>query len=191
VVLNPVSAINTSADVLSSTPAALPERIWLFPIENAAFPERSTWPNTSAEVRNAAPPEALMAGELGAVGQKVLFRPCTEPAVITTGMAVPPPTMRKLTLSTKTPEPAPVALTTSERPEPVAYATLSERYNCVKLEPLTVMASVFAGALTSMPLMLTTPGEDKTIEPLMAVAKDLPAEADCRLMPPMRVMFSL
>jgi hypothetical protein len=126
-VLNPVSASRMSAEVLSITPGWFPERICELPMLNAAFPERFTCPKTSALVRNAAPPDRLIAGVAGLVGQKVLERPWMVPALPTTGVPVPPPTERKFTLSTKMPEPTPVLLIESDDAAPVAYATLSER----------------------------------------------------------------
>jgi hypothetical protein len=191
VVLKPVSASSTSPLVLSTTPGRLPERICEFPMLKPDASFSATCPKTSVVFRNdRAEPLSVSAVPVGSVGHSVAPRPCSVPALATTGVPEPPPTLRKFTLSMITPEPAPVLLITSDRPVPDAYATLSDRYSCWNAPPAKLIASAFAGAFTSIACTDTTPPPAKPTVPLIAVANDLPATAPCRCTPPTSVTFS-
>ncbi len=174
-VLKPVSAIKMSPVVVSTTPGRFPERIWLLPMLNVAFPAAAIWPNTSAVLRNMLPLVIAIAGVVGTVGQNVPLRPCSVPPLITTGMPVPLLTIRKFTLSKMTPEPLPELAMLSALSVPSAYATLLLTYNCCDNDPLKMIALLPLGAYTSMPLIATTPPLVKDTCPLIAVAKPLPA----------------
>lgn len=190
VVLKPVSAIRMSPLVLSMTPAPVPERIWLWPMLAVEVPPAATGPNISDVLMNAAPPVIATDGVEVEVGQIVAPRPWNVPLLITTGIPEPPPTLRKLTLSNTTPEPLPVFAMLSELPVPVAYATLSDRYNCWKPEPVKLIA-LPTGALMSMACIETTPPLRNVTLPLIVVAKLLPATVLCKCTPPASTTFSL
>ena len=190
VVLKPVSAIKISPLVLSITPAPLPERIWLCATLSVEVPAAAAGPNRSEFVMNAAPPVNAIEGVEVEVGQVVAPRPWNVPLLSTTGTPVPPPTLRKLTLSKITPEPLPVFAMLSELPVPCAYATLSDKYNCWKPEPVKLIALPI-GALMSMACIDTTPPLRNVTLPLIVVAKLLPATVLCRCTPPVSTTFSL
>ena len=157
IVLKPVSATRMSALVLSTMPGPLPERICELAMLRPALPCRFTGPKTSAVWRYAAPPLIAIDVWTTELGQNEPPRPWSVPATTTTGVPVPPPTLRKLTLSKVTPEPPPVLFKTSEELVEVEYATQSERYSCWKPEPVKVIESEPPGVEISIACMETTP----------------------------------